>query len=90
MSRPDVLLEKILDGLTSLNTKVARQEIRLEEHMRRTEVAEHNIDKIAESIKPIQTHVALVESGFRITRLMGPILGFMIGTGLTIWALFLK
>lgn len=84
------ILEKIVDELTELNLKVARQEVRLEDHMRRTELAEVNIEKIADTIKPIQAHVALIESGFRLTRVLGPIIGFMVGTGLAIWTLFLK
>ena len=90
MTRSESLLEKMLEQLSELNEKVGRQEARLEEHMRRTEVAETNIANIAETIKPVQAHVAMVEGSLKVLGVIGGILAFIIGTGITTWSLFVK
>lgn len=90
MTRSEQLLEKVVESLAELNEKVGRQEGRLEEHMRRTEIAESNIDRLAAALGPVQTHVTQVQSGFKLVVILGTVIAFLTGTGLTIWQTLLK
>lgn len=53
-----VRIEERLDKLVEIQTEIS---ISLNEHMRRTEIAEGNIDKIVEELKPVQEHVAILK-----------------------------
>ncbi len=51
-------LEKIDERLTSIEHTLLRNTISLEEHMRRSALAEEGIKTLAAELKPIQLHVA--------------------------------
>ena len=77
MDRIEDRLEKHSDLLLDIHSN-------LREHMRRTEIAETNIDSIADRVAPIQKHVAMVEG-------IGTVVAFLtvlIGTIAAIWAVF--
>lgn len=65
-SRLDRLEEK-LDRIVDVQSDM-RADIR--EHMRRTEIAETNIENIAETIRPIQEHVAFIRVSSRLLALL--------------------
>lgn len=60
----DILLHKTdaLDSrLDSIDKTLVSQHEQLKEHMRRTRLAEENLNIIRDEIKPVQKHVAVVE-----------------------------
>lgn len=57
-SRFDRIEEK-LDKLTEVQTQI---QVDVAEHIRRTAIAEENIDKLSEALQPIRTHVTMVQT----------------------------
>lgn len=68
------LLEDIRESISTISKTLIRQEVQLTEHIRRTDVAEKNIEKIADTIKPIQEHVAMVKGGMKFIGILGALL----------------
>ena len=61
-------LDKIIDKQETLNITVAKQEVNLREHMRRTEILE-------EKLEPVETHVVMVKGAFKLLVAIGIIAG---------------
>ena len=57
-SRLDRIEEK-LDKLVEVQTQI---QVDVAEHIRRTAIAESNIDKLSEALQPIRTHVITVQT----------------------------
>jgi hypothetical protein len=57
-SRLDRIEEK-LDKLVEIQTHI---QVDIAEHIRRTVIAEENIDKLSEALQPIKTHVTAVQA----------------------------
>lgn len=77
LGRIEDRLEKHSDILTDIQGN-------LQEHMRRTQIAENNIEAIAKSIAPIQEHVALMNGLGKI--ILG--LSAIVGAVAAVWLLF--
>ena len=60
-------VDERLDKMAELQ---AEMNVSLREHMRRTEIAEGNIEKLAESIRPLQEHALLTKGLFKITMIL--------------------
>lgn len=54
-------LDKIDGRLSSIDITLAKQEVNLQEHMRRTQLNEQAIEKITENLIPINKHVTMLE-----------------------------
>jgi hypothetical protein len=61
LKKIDEKLEKINDRLGSVDVTLVRQEVNLQEHMRRTELNEIAVEKISQSIIPIYKHINMLE-----------------------------
>lgn len=57
-SRLDRIEEK-LDKIVEVQTQI---QVDVAEHIRRTEIAEGNIEKLSEALQPIRTHVTMVQT----------------------------
>ncbi len=77
MIRIEERLDKMLELQSDMNGS-------LKEHMRRTEIAETNIDKIVEELKPVQRHVVIVQGIGMLTGALAAILAAIA----TIWKTF--
>jgi hypothetical protein len=53
-------LDRMNDVLTEVRISQGRTEVIMEEHIRRTGIAEDNINLIREEMKPIKKHVLLL------------------------------
>lgn len=53
--------EKLDDKMDNIDKTLLKQELNLQEHMRRSLAAEEGIGLLRDSIKPLQTHVNLVQ-----------------------------
>lgn len=58
LNKHEQKLEKIDERLTSIEHTLLRNTISLEEHMRRSAMAEEGIKTLAAELKPVQLHVA--------------------------------
>lgn len=56
-------LEEKLDRVLEVQSEMKAD---VQEHIRRTEIAESNIEKISENIRPIQEHVAFIRISGRL------------------------
>lgn len=65
-------LDKIAESLTEMRVDIAEIRKDLNYHIRRTDLAEQQIEKLANEIKPIQEHVAFI-------RISGKLLGALGG-----------
>lgn len=63
LTRIEEKMDKVLEVQTELRVDVA-------EHIRRTEIAEQNIEKLANAIQPIQEHVAFIRGFGKITGIL--------------------
>jgi uncharacterized protein (DUF342 family) len=54
-------LARIEDKVDDIKVTSAQQEEQLKEHMRRTEIAEENINRLRAELKPVQKHLDLVQ-----------------------------
>lgn len=58
-----IRLEDKLDKISELQADIR---VNLQDHMRRTEVAETNIENLAKAMSPVQEHVAFIRACGRI------------------------
>lgn len=65
---------KIQDDIVDIKITMARNTDALEEHIKRTALAEQNIDKIMIAIQPIQKHVAFVQGAIWMLGIVGVLL----------------
>lgn len=62
-SRLDRIEEK-LDKIAEVQTHI---QVDVAEHIRRTAIAEANIEKLSEALQPIRTHVTMVQTVITVT-----------------------
>ena len=68
----------ILDmRLDSMDKTLTKQEIHLQEHIRRTEALENHLEMIKKDIAPVQKHVNMVEGAFKLLGVISMALGIM-------------
>lgn len=75
--RFDEKLDRIYDKIERIVIIQARQEENLKEHMKRTAIAEKNIEIIHKELSPIKNHVERVKGAFWIITSIGAIVGFV-------------
>ena len=72
-------LDKIDGRLSSIDVTLAKQEVNLQEHMRRTQLNEQAIEKITENLVPINKHVGHVEGAFKVLGMIATAAGVIVG-----------
>jgi archaellum component FlaC len=72
-------LDRIDDRMGSMSTTLTEQAVDIKHHIKRTDLLEQRVEQVAESIKPIQEHVARIRSvGWflaGLTAMVGTVLG---------------
>lgn len=68
-------IDKLDERLDNIDKTLVRQEANLKEHMRRTEQNEIMIQEMIEQIKPIETHVAMVNGVLKFIGFLSLLLG---------------
>lgn len=68
-------IDKLDERLDSIDKTLVRQEANLKEHMRRTEQNEIMIQEMIEQIKPIETHVVMVNGVLKFIGFVSLLLG---------------
>jgi hypothetical protein len=73
------VLDKISDDVSELKVTSAKQEENLKEHIRRTEIAEENLDLIRKEIEPLKEHVIVINGFLKIIGAISVIVGSVAG-----------
>lgn len=73
-------VEKIDDKMAALDVTTVRQQVILDEHMRRTEILEGRTDKMFEELKPLKSHIALIDGGVKIIAGSFAVISAILGT----------
>lgn len=60
--RIDERLDRIENKLDKLSDIQGQIQVDVAEHIRRTAIAEENIEKLSEALQPVRTHVTMVET----------------------------
>lgn len=72
-------LDRLDERLDAINVTLAKQEVSLSEHIRRTALAEKNISRLDGSIRKINVHVHRVQGVFKFLLGLGGMSGFLGG-----------
>lgn len=62
LEKLDEKLDKVEEKIASIDVTLAKQEVNLQEHMRRSLLNEEAIEIIKEELKPVQKHVTQVHT----------------------------
>jgi hypothetical protein len=73
----DEKLDKITDKLNSIDITLVKQEMNLQEHMKRTELAEISLGVLKDELKPVQAHVLIMNNIFKVIGVLTTFLGFI-------------
>jgi tetrahydromethanopterin S-methyltransferase subunit G len=75
LDKQEAKLDQVIDTLSRIDSTLAAQHESLEDHIRRTNVAEENIDLIRKDLKPIQNHVSMVKGAMKLIGVVCAIVG---------------
>lgn len=73
------VLDKISEDISDLKVTTAKQEENIKEHIRRTEIAEENLDLIRKEIEPLKEHVIVINGFLKIVGAISVIVGSVAG-----------
>lgn len=73
------ILDKISEDVSELKITSAKQEENLKEHIRRTELAEENLQILRQEIEPLKQHVATINGILKIIGIISVIIGSIAG-----------
>lgn len=73
------VLDKISEDISALKVTSAKQEENIKEHIRRTEIAEENLDLIRKEIEPLKEHVIVINGFLKIVGAISVIVGSVAG-----------
>jgi len=71
-------VDRIESKISNIDVTLAKQEVNLAEHMRRTELNEIAVEKIRETLVPINKHVNMLEGVFKFFGLISILLGIVV------------
>lgn len=69
------VLDKISEDISELKITTAKQEENLKEHIRRTELAEENLQMLRQEIEPLKQHVIAINGVLKIIGLISVVIG---------------
>lgn len=69
------VLDKISEDISELKITTAKQEENLKEHIRRTELAEENLQMLRQEIEPLKQHVIAINGVLKVIGLISVIIG---------------
>ena len=73
------ILDKMSEDISELKIVSAKQEENLKEHIRRTELAEENLDMIRSEMQPLKEHVIAINGVLKIIGVLSIIVGSAAG-----------
>ena len=73
------VLDKISEDISDLKVTTAKQEENIKEHIRRTEIAEENLEMIRDEIQPLKEHVIAINGVLKVIGIISVIIGSAAG-----------
>ncbi len=73
-------IDKLIDEVSELKEVTIKQEINLETHIRRTDLAEENIQMLREEVKPLQKRFEAQNTIFKLIGIIASVI--TVGAGL--------
>ena len=80
LEKTDINVSKINEHLGNLDVTAAKQQVTLDDHIARTEVAEANLELISSRIDPIEKHVAMWAGAGKVIAVFASIAAISTGT----------
>jgi 2C-methyl-D-erythritol 2,4-cyclodiphosphate synthase len=71
-------IDRVESRISNIDITLVKQEVNLAEHMRRTELNEIAVEKIRETLVPINKHVNMLEGVFKFFGLVSILLGITV------------
>lgn len=72
-------LDEMGKHLNSIDVTLAKQEVNLDNHIRRTDLAEESISLIRDEIKPIKKHIHMMEGALKLIGVLSLVVGLLYG-----------
>lgn len=69
------ILDKISEDISELKIITAKQEENLKEHIRRTELAEENLQLLRQEMQPLKEHVVAINGVLKVIGVISVIIG---------------
>lgn len=79
LEKLDEKLERVEEKLASIDVTLVKQEVNLQEHMRRSLLNEEAIEIIKEELKPVQKHVTQVHTIFQAVGFIAVVVSIVAG-----------
>lgn len=73
------ILDKISEDISELKVTSAKQEENIKEHIRRTELAETNLEMLRQEIQPLKDHVVAINGVLKIIGTISVVIGSAAG-----------
>jgi len=73
------VLDKISEDISELKVTSAKQEENIKEHIRRTELAEENLNMLRQEIEPLKQHVVAINGVLKVIGIISVIVGSAAG-----------
>lgn len=74
LSKIDAKLDKLQEHLASVDVTLAKQEVSLTEHVRRSGLLEENVKMLRSDFTPIQKHVIMIGGALKFLGLISALL----------------
>lgn len=71
--------ESIASDITEIKVILAKQEVSLDTHIKRTNLAEENIALVREELEPVKDHVKMVNNIFKLIGFISVIITIIVG-----------
>jgi len=69
---------EVVDEIKEVKVILARQDLQLAEHIRRTELLEEGLELVRNDIKPLQKHIDYINGGLKLLGLLSLIAGIAV------------
>ena len=79
MDKLEGKIDQIRESIHSIDKTLIRQEEQLAHHIKRTELAEKNIEMLQKQVEPISKHVARTEGALKMLGVVSLVLGIIYG-----------
>lgn len=70
--------DAIAEDISEIKVVLGRQEIQLETHIRRTQLAEENISILRQELKPVEDHVKFMQGAVKLLGIVALILSAIV------------
>lgn len=77
LKKIEVKVDKIEEHLSKIDITLAKQHEQLREHIRRTELNETAVERITETLIPINKHVNMLEGALKFLGILSIIAGIL-------------